>query len=270
MEPQIASSEQWFVPRPLCRRRMAGPGRLEKKSAAKKIELDPVTFFCHERDLEKLQEMVMPTVTIHSEPWDRDRRLRELSLDYVGLVEVVRAMVSARSDTTINNSQSAPSYYAWDAGVRALREQYCQRGWEKEILNGLETIKHPTLKVRVAPVNADAAVCDPTASPQNRTPKGSVTRQVIDLNGQIDMFTSAPMGKPAADHQGTSIWQLMVYDDGNKVRAELSRPIEFENGYFIAFSERIFLIGPGEWDRLDLPSSDDDEDDLDVDVQRKG
>jgi hypothetical protein len=213
----------------------------------------------------------MSAVIIYAEPWDRDRRLRELGLDRAGLIEVVKAMVSARSDTTINNSQSAPSYYAWDAGVRALRELYGQRGWEKEILNGLETIKHPKLKIRVAPVNADAAVCSPDASPQNRTPKGPVTRKVIDLNGQIDMFANSPMGRPAIDHEGTSIWELLVHDDGNKVLAELSRPIEFDNGYFIAYSERIFILGPGEWDQLDLPSSGDDgEDEFDVDVERKG
>jgi hypothetical protein len=82
----------------------------------------------------------MPTI-IYADTWDRDRRLRQLGLDRRRLIEAVKAKVAARGGCTDNDAQSAPGYMAWNAGVRVLREFYRPEGWEKEILNGLETIK---------------------------------------------------------------------------------------------------------------------------------
>lgn len=211
----------------------------------------------------------MPTA-IYFEEHDRSRRLRELGLDRPRLIEVVRAMVAARADTTDNNARSAPGYRAWDAGVCSLRQQYCGDGWEREVLNGIETIRHPELRIRVTPVNADEGVCCRDSSPCNRAPKGPATGKVIDLNGQMELFPDDPKGRPAKHHDGYSFWQLLVYDDGNAVRAELSRPIEFDGSYFIAFSERIFLIENGDWDAGSVsPSGEGEDDDIDVDVRRK-
>ena len=63
---------------------------------------------------------------------------------------------------------------------------------------------------------------------------------------------------------------MLVYDDGNDVRAELSRPVVFTGGYFVEYSERIFLIDDGEWSEIELSSPDEGgEDDIDIDVRRK-
>ena len=49
-----------------------------------------------------------------------------------------------------------------------------------------------------------------------------------------------------------SLWYLCIYDNGSKVRAELSRPIEFTAGYISKFIERIFILKDGDWEKVVL------------------
>ena len=211
----------------------------------------------------------MPAL-IHAEPDDADRRLKALLLNRDALIEVVKACVAARSGCTDNDVQSAPGTVAWHAAVRRLRELYRTQGWEKANLEGIEGIEHPDLRIRVTYVATDQHTGRPNASPRNRTPKGPAEEKVVDLNSQLDLFGDHTRARKSESHDGYSVWHLCVFDDGSAVRAELSRPIGFEGKHVIAFSERIFLLGPGEWEELDLTSDDDGgHDDLDIDVRRK-
>lgn len=209
------------------------------------------------------------SAVIYSTAWDRDRRLRQLRLDRKSLIEVVKAMVSARANCSDNDAKSAPGYLSWNAGVRQMRDLYLRRGWERETLDGIETIKHSEAKIRVTVVNTDEDTGRMQGSPRNRTPKGPAAARVVDLNGQIEMFPGDPAGKPATDSDGCSIWHLCVFDDGANVRAELSRPVEFDSHYFVKFSERIVILGEGEWREIDwTPSDVDDDGEPEVDVRR--
>lgn len=207
---------------------------------------------------------------IHAEPWDRDRRLRELGSTREDWIEVVQACVAARGYCTNNDPKSAPGYMAWRAGVRRMREIFRPQGWEKEDLDGVETIVHPGRKIRITVTNTDAGTTDPNRSPRNRTVKGPATERIIDLNNQIEMFPHENLGNVSWPNDGYSMWNLCVFDNGNVVRAELSRPIEFRSGYFIKFSERIWILGPGDWDEFSLVAPEDDAGpDFQIEVRRK-
>ena len=212
----------------------------------------------------------MPTV-IRAEPWDRDRRLADLGLDRERLIEVVKDMVAARAGCTINDAKSAPGYSAWNAGVKGLRLQYLRdEGWERETLNGIETIKCSARRIRISVASTTADTGLPHGTPRNRTRKGPAAGRIIDLNGQTELFPNVARGKPEESQDGFSIWYLCVFDDNLQVRAELSRPTEFEDEHFVAFSERIFILGHGEWDDVEFSSPDlDDGQDFDVPVTRK-
>jgi len=197
----------------------------------------------------------MFTIVIRAEVPDRNRRLRELGLVLPGfddprwcLLEAVRAAVAGRASTTDNDARSAAGYNAWSFPTRRLREVYRgSAGWDKFEENGVEGIIHPERKLKVVAVSTDEGTCDPDRSPRNRTPKGPATEKVIDLNNQLSLF---PPGVLAAQQDGYQTWQLCTFDDGNDVRAELSCPVNFSGGRFLEFSERIFLIGPDEWQRI--------------------
>lgn len=213
----------------------------------------------------------MPVI-LHRDPPDIDRRLRELGLDREGLIEAVRASVAFRAGCTDNDPANAPGWEGYRGAVRRLREIYRSVGWDKERRDNVEVIRHPGLKLRIAYLATDARTCDPIVQPSNRYPKGPAQQRAASANGQMDLFPDTLEDEDGNPHDGHSTWLLCVYDDGHgTVLAELSRPTGFDGNHVSAFSERIFLIGPGEWDGLALAGDDgDDDSDIEVPVRRKG
>jgi len=215
----------------------------------------------------------MFATVIRTEEWDRNKRLRELGLVLPGfadprwgLLEAVRAAVAGRAGTTDNDARSAAGYNAWNFPTRRLREVYRgSGGWDKFEENGVEGIINAERKLKVIAVSTDDGTCDPTRSPRNRTPKGPETGKVIDLNNQMSLFRPEAL---AAQGGGYQTWEFCTFDDGNDVRAELSCPVHFSGSHFLKFSERIFLIGPGEWQRIAAVVHDDG-DDIVPEVRRK-
>ena len=206
---------------------------------------------------------------IHTEPREVDRRLAQYFNSTRGQwIDIVKAIVAARGGCTANNAKSAPGFYAWDGGIRRMREIFGKEGWESGDEDGIEIIVNHELKKKITVMNTDAGTADKAHSPRNRTPKGPAAEKVVDLNDQIEMFKRHETGAPPEDQN--VIWYLCVFDDGKMVHAELSRPILFKSGYFVAFSERIFILGPGDWERIPIAApAGDDPDDLKIDVRRK-
>lgn len=209
------------------------------------------------------------TATIHEEPRLVDRRLSQyFNSTRAQWIDVVKAVVAARGGCGDNDSKSAGGYQAWNAGVRRMREIFRREGWEKGDEKGIETIVHRELKKKITVMNTDAGTCDSTRSPRNRTVKGSMGGEVTDLNNQIEMFKRREVGAPPRDQ--IAMWQLCVFDDGKIVRAELSRPAEFKAGYFVKFSERIFILRAGDWEKVAIMAPRETRDSgLQIDVRRK-
>lgn len=206
---------------------------------------------------------------IHAERREGDRRLAQyFNSTRAQWIEVVKACVAARGGCTANNAKSAAGFYSWDAGIRRMREIFVKEGWEIGDEDGIETIFNSELKKKITVMNADDGTADITRSPRNRTPKGPAAEKVTDLNDQIEMFKRHETGTPENQN---AIWYLCVFDDGKTVRAELSRPIEFRSQYFVGYAERIFILGPGEWEKIALsfPQTDPEAGDLNIEVRRK-
>ena len=206
---------------------------------------------------------------IHTEPREVDRRLSQyFNSTRDQWIDIVKAIVAARGGCTVNNAKSAPGFYAWDGGIRRMREIFGKEGWEIGDEDGIEIILNHELKKKISVMNTDAGTADKTRSPRNRTPKGPAAEKVVDLNDQIEMFKRRETGAPPEDEN--AIWYLCVFDDGKTVRAELSRPIMFKSGYFLKFSERIFILGLDDWEKVAIaaPSGDPDPD-LKINVRRK-
>lgn len=190
---------------------------------------------------------------IHEIPRECDRRLAQYFNSRRGQwIEVVKAMVAARGSCTADNPKASPGYFAWDAGITRMRQIFRREGWDVGDDNGIEHIINREFRKKITVMNADAGVCDLNRSPRNRTLKGPAAEKITDLNNQLDLFRRE---HPREIKEGaTDLWQLCVFDDGKLVRAELSRPIEFSSGYFIEYSERIWILRPGEWERIAIES----------------
>ena len=212
----------------------------------------------------------MPVVLRRELP-DVEQRLRELGLDREGLIDVVRASVAFRAGCTDNDPANAGGWEAYRGAVRRSREIYRTQGWEKERRDNVELIRHPGLKLRVGYLATCAHTCDPIVQPSNRYPKGPAQQRAASANGQMDLFPDTLEDADGEPHDGSSTWLLCVHDDGmGRVMAELSRPIAFDGNHVSAFSERIFLVQPGEWDAIAIAADDDGDDDIEVPVRRRG
>lgn len=211
------------------------------------------------------------TAEIHSNPRIVDRRLRQyFDTDRQQLIEIIKAAVAARAQSTDDSPRSAASYYAWAAATTRLRQMFRRMGWEKSDENGIETVIEHERKKQIAVMSTDSGTADRDRSPRNRTIKGPASEKIVDLNNQYELFKLDEM----APHEDApySLWYLCIYDNGSKVRAELSRPVEFTAGYISKFSERIFILEDGDWEKvvLTLPEEQPAQDhDLQIDVRRK-
>lgn len=211
------------------------------------------------------------TAIILRDPRLVDRRLRqEFGTDRRCFIEIVKAAVAARAQATDDAPRSAGSYYAWAEATSMLRRLFRRQGWDKDSEDGIETVVDHERKIKIAVMSTDRGTADQGRSPRNRTIKGTASERLVDLNSQYEFFRREEMG-PTSESQHT-LWYLCIHDDGSRVRAELSRPIEFAAGYVSKFGERIFLLQGGDWEEVVLASPDDDDlhdDGLEIDVRRR-
>jgi hypothetical protein len=206
----------------------------------------------------------MPAL-IHSDPRICDRRLRQYFNSTVDQwIDIVKAAVAARASCTENDAKAAPGFYAWNAALARSRMIFRREGWERGDHDGIETIWNADLRKMVGIMNTDSGTCNLERNPRNRTPKGPASEKVV--NTQAEFFKAKDMGPLAK--RPYALWYLCVYDSGGEVRAELARPIEYSGGYITDFSERIFLVRPGEWEQI-VVEAPKDEDDYRIDVRRK-
>jgi hypothetical protein len=214
----------------------------------------------------------MPMV-VRSEAWDINHRLAELGLTQDVLIEVVRACAAAHGGCTDNDPPNARGIEVWRWGVRRLRELLRPAGLEKDDTAGFSTIVDHERKLRIAVVNTDEMTGVPgDCIPQNRARKGAASQFAAAVNQLLPGAESWPLltaaGRPPVSTYAT--WHLCVHIDGDVVRAELSLLSGFDSGYFTDCLERIILLGPGEWEKLDdLHRPEDLGPDFDVDVRRK-
>jgi len=209
------------------------------------------------------------TAIIHSDPRTVDRRLSQyFNSTQDQWIDIVKVAVAARARCTDDFPKSAPGYYAWESATTRSRQIFRREGWHKGEEEGIETIVNHDLKKKVAILNTDFGTCDKNRSPRNRTLKGPAQDKVMDLNNQYEMFKRHEMAP--FKEAPYSLWYLCIFDDGEKVRAEISRPSEYSSGYIVKYSERIFILQDGDWEKVLLaqPSSAGPQD-FKINIRRK-
>jgi hypothetical protein len=172
-------------------------------------------------------------------------RLDELGVKRGDLLEVVDRMVSARNGCTMNHPPGSPGWMSWAEGTCRLREIFLGLGWERNEEFCVSSIWDKK-RTRIAVSNTDYGTGLEQNQPQNRSKKGSGTDHAVALNQVVftDILEKAlNVIQWPLTSGGIVYWYLCVYAEGDIVRAELSCPSSYENGYFTAFHERILLIG---------------------------
>ncbi len=176
-----------------------------------------------------------------SDDFDVDRRLRELGLARQKLLDVAAIAVMERSHATSLHCANAAGTFAYQHATFALREKHLSDGWVIDRTDGVETIRHDKLEIKVAFCNVDKA-CDTFQLPKARSQKGAGIERAASMN----LFGSGLPHYAPRPKSSERLYYLMVGDDG---RAELTCPV-VRKGQFVAAVERIFLGCPGEYDGL--------------------
>jgi len=79
---------------------------------------------------------------------------------------------------------------------------------------------------------------------------------VATANQQLLLFPLPPSAPPP-DPDGYATWHLCIFIDGDDVRAELSFMNDFGSGSFTDCHERIILVGPDDWAKVEIEDNPD-------------
>lgn len=189
-------------------------------------------------------------MNIVDQPATATNRLAQLGWSMDELIEVVFAMVAARRGCTENDPSSAGGWMSWRAGVRRMNEIGVLKSLRKVEVDNVPWTVDETRKLRFTVANCDSAVGRVDVIPQNRNKRGAAAERTVDNNAhQYVLFADIAQGavSEAADRLravSAVAWYLMVYCDGDDIRAEISCPVGIDGGYFSSFVERIFLSIP--------------------------
>jgi len=133
---------------------------------------------------------------------------------------------------------------AWMEGTRRLREIFLSLGWERNDDFRVYSVSKGSIRIAVCNTNDGTGM--EFQQPKNRNKKGPGTDLAVSLNqGVFSVILEEAMNivPPSSSPEGISYWYLCVFCEDETVRAELSCPLEFENGFFTSFRDRIILIG---------------------------
>ena len=205
-----------------------------------------------------------------SHPIQVRNSLTELGVKQEQLQEVIDSMVVARRSATLNHPPGAGGWMSWSEGTRRLREIFLPLGWDRNDDFRVSSISKGN--IRIAVCNTDAGTGLELHQPQNRNKKGAGTDLAVSMNqGVFPIILEESRVIPlSAAPKGITYWYLCVFCEGETVRAELSCPLEFENGFFTSFRERIILIGGEGNNPITRRSQNPDGDsDFDIVVTRK-
>lgn len=199
-------------------------------------------------------------------------RLRELGLDVQSLLEVVFQGEQARAEATAHDPINAAALDAYRYRVRGIRDRLVPRGWVLDRDGGVEKTWSPDRKHVIITRAGDSGVGVRGAFPQPKQKPGNEVRTIVEdacLLLDPNWMNVVPKKRKKDDF---ATWMLLVYQQGDEVRSELSSPTSLnDDDVVLGWHERILLP------TIDLgdPGSDlsresaETPDEIDVPVIRK-
>lgn len=163
------------------------------------------------------------------------------------LRQVVMECVAAKANTTNHHPKTAGGSMAWFEGVRALRDLTVTRGWESRDVHNQGLIVEPKLGIVITIAGGDKGTGRESGAPSTRSKKGPKLKDAVQLN-QLRLFKDERFEEGirlvTVNDLGV-LWLLLFHMDMKKreVRAELSRPVEYEKNRPTHFDKRI-IVGP--------------------------
>jgi hypothetical protein len=220
----------------------------------------------------------MAEVQIVTAPIDAQNELAQFDIALAVAHKIARAASAGRASALDIDVAFAPGMLSHIQGNRQIRRELLPRGWRIGRLNNVESVVNDELGIQIVFQNVDRA-CDDSHSPQAISGKGAGARRLVQAGLQAELFEQPALALttsvPSTRHMSKlgvtpTVWLFCVSDDGTRLRAELSKPDNFEGNQLGKFSKRIFILDEESGDRKEAkigPSDNDDGSVLDVDVK---
>jgi hypothetical protein len=214
-------------------------------------------------------------------PIEITNRLGELTTSREQLLAVAEAMALAKAECTDNDPFGSRGWRGYQMGSRRLRETHvgikvAVGEWVKDDKDQVPSIVNEKAGVRIVVCNTDVGTALKDKLPQNNSKKGAANERAIDANQfsfMEELDKSVTPIKASEKIPSIITYYLCCFADGEELRAELSCPVSYENGFFDDFVERIFLTGGDtgtfEPTKLPKPGEDGDGSDYQIPVTRK-
>lgn len=220
----------------------------------------------------------MAQVKMVTDPIDAANELAQFGISLAVAHKIARVASAGRASALDIDVAFAPGMLSHIQGNRQIRRELLPRGWRIGRQNNVESVVNDELAIQIVFQNVDRA-CDFSHSPQAISGKGAGARQLVQAGLQAELFEKPAHGLSTSvktilstSKRGVTptVWLFCVSDDGKRLRAELSKPDNFEGNQLGEFSRRIFLLDEESGDREEAkvrPSNDADGSGLDVDVK---
>jgi hypothetical protein len=211
---------------------------------------------------------------VHSEPIGVARRLRELGLTADVLLNAVAASYQAWSNCTDLDPKMYPGITMWATAVRHLRMGLLPR-WKANDEGNFPLTVSPDGSVAISVATADEATGFADKTPATQSSKGPRTMEAVAANNaQMGFELTFPDGwippmYDAAKFGDCATWLLLIHRDETVVRAELSHPLSFDEYKRVSgWKERIILPTIDLTPLRDV-ETDDQQQMIEVPVQRR-
>ena len=203
----------------------------------------------------------------------RSVRLRELGLSEELLLEAIRAGYEHAGEFTSHDPPSARGISVWRVVVRTLRDRLVPDGWLVENPHNYALTVHPSREWAIAVARGDYATAQTGDRLTTQSPKGPMTRRVVEQNRQLSFSDSAPDVWSVYSPTGVRTWILLYYWDERagedaELNCELSLPLRMDDqGHVSEWEERIPI---SDISGSNSEEYDEAEDDVEVTVRFRG
>ena len=183
---------------------------------------------------------------VYPGPASSNVRLRELGLSAELLLEAIHAGFEHAGEFTSHDPPSAMGISVWRMVVRTLRDRLAPEGWLVENPHNYALTVHPSRKWALAVARGDGSTAQSDGHLMNKSPKGPMTRRVVEQNRQLSFRDSAPGVWDAYTPTGMRTWILLYYwggeraDEETELYCELSLPLRMDDyGHVVEWEYRI-------------------------------